>query len=250
MTGFVRLALFGLCLVFLSAPCHAGAAESLRAAVASNFMQPFRELAAAFQAETGIAVEATYASTGTLYNQILGGAPFDLFLSADEDRPAFLFQAEVAEKPFVYATGRIVLWSSRKDFCRAGSWREALGDASVKRIALASPATAPYGLAAMAELEKAGLRRAMMSRLVFAQDVSQAFHYASTGAVDACFCAASCLVTQEGRDGCHYDLGEASEIVQAGCILKRTKEGGAARRLAAFLQSGQASAIRNRFGYR
>ncbi len=250
MKGFVRLVLLGLLLALTGMPCPAGAADSLQAAVASNFIQPFREMAAAFRAQTGIAVEATYASSGTLYNQILGGAPYDLFLSADEDRPTFLFQAEVSEKPFVYARGRIILWSSRKDFCRADDWKTALRGGSVKRVALANPATAPYGLAAMAALEKTGLQNAMKSRLVFSQDITQAFQYAATGAVDACFCSASCLATEEGRAGCHYELGENAEVIQAACVLKRTKKQDLARRLAAFLLAPQAASIKSRYGYR
>jgi len=250
MKGFVRRMLLGLWLVLLWTPCPADAAEPLRIAVASNFMQPFKEMAAAFQAESGVPVEATYASTGTLYNQILGGAPYDLFLSADEDRPTFLFQAEISDKPFVYARGRIVLWSSRKDFCLASDWKKALGEAGVKRIALANPATAPYGLAAMSVLEKAALQKALASRLVFAQDIIQAFQYASTGAVDACFCAMTCLVTEEGRAGCHYELGEASEVIQSACVLRRTKKRELSHLFAEFLLSRQAAAIKSGYGYR
>jgi molybdate transport system substrate-binding protein len=250
MMSFSRRMILGLLLVLLWAPCPAGAAESLRVAVASDFMQPFREIAGAFQAETGTAVEATYASSGMLYDRILGEASFDLFLSADEDRPTFLFQVEMAERPFVYAKGRVVLWSSRKDFCLAGSWKEALGEAGVKRISLANPATATYGFAAMAVLETASLQKTLKSRLVFAQDINQAFRYASTGVADACFCAMSCLATEEGRAGCHYELGEASEVIQSACVLRRTKKRELSRRFAGFLLSPQAAAIKSRYGYR
>lgn len=250
MKGFIRPMIVGLWLLILGVPCPAGAAESLRVAVASNFIQPFKVMAGAFQASTGIEVEATYASSGVLYSQILGGAAYDLFLSADEDRPTFLFQAEMAEKPFVYARGRVILWSSRKDFCLAGDWKKALGEAGVKRIALANPATAPYGLAAMSVLEKAALQKALASRLVFAQDIIQAFQYASTGAVDACFCDMTCLVTEEGRAGCHYELGEASEVIQSACVLRRTKKRELSHLFAEFLLSRQAAAIKSGYGYR
>jgi molybdate transport system substrate-binding protein len=250
MKCFVRRMALGLWLAFLWAPGPAGAAESLRVAVASNFIQPFKEMVAAFQSLTGIAVEATYASSGQLYNQVLGGAPYDLFLSADEDRPTFLFQAEMAEKPFVYARGRVILWSSRKDFCLSSNWKKALGEGGVKRIAVANPATAPYGVAAIAALEKTALREALKSRLVFAQDVVQAFQYASTGAADACFCAMSCLATEEGQAGCFYELGEASEVVQSACVLRRTKKREFSHRFAAFLLSPQAAAIKKAYGYR
>ena len=231
-------------------PRPAIAAESILVAVASNFMQPFKELASAFDAQTGITVEVTYASSGVLYNQIIEGASYDLFLSADEDRPTFLFQAEVAEKPFIYARGRVILWSSRKDFCRADDWKQALSGGDVKRIAMASPATSPYGVAAIAVLEQSSLRKALQNHMVYAQDVAQAFQYASMGAADVCFCAVSCLATVQGRSGCFYEMDKAADVIQSACVLRRSKKREFAQRFAVFLLSPEADEIKKRYGYR
>jgi len=231
-------------------PLPAAAQEKLSAAVAANYIAAFKEITAAYEKKTGVTVEATFASSGTLYAQITNGAPYDIFLSADEDRPARLHRAGTADTPFVYAQGRCVLWSARKDFCRAKDWRAALMGEKVKRIALANPETAPYGTAARQALQKAGLWETLEKKLVIAQTIAQAFQYASTEAVDAGFCALSSAVSVQGANGCFYEVEEAPAVVQSACILKRTNSRPAAERFAAFLLSPEAAAIKVRFGYR
>lgn len=231
-------------------PASGTAAEGLRIAVAANFLQAAKQLTADFEKQSGIRVEATFASSGSLYAQIVNGAPYDLFLSADEERPARLHKEGNADKPFVYARGRVILWSARKDFCRAGDWRQALADPSVRRIAIANPETAPYGTAARAALQKAALWDSGQEKRVIAQDIAQAFQYASTEAVDGAFCAFSSVVSEPGRKGCHYEVPEAPEIIQSACIVKQTKDRAAAERFAAFLLSAPAAAVKAKQGYR
>ena len=230
-------------------PCG-GAAESVRIGVAANFIQAAKELSRDFEKQTGATVEATFASSGSLYAQIVNGAPYDLFLSADVERPDRLHREGFAEKPFIYARGRVVLWSGRKDFCRAGDWRQALGDPGVRRIAIANPETAPYGTAAREALRKAALWEAGQGKRVVAQDIAQAFQYASTEAVDGAFCAFSSVLSEQGRKGCHYEIPEAPEIVQAGCVLKQAKDRAMTERFAAFLLSSPAVAVKSKYGYR
>jgi molybdate transport system substrate-binding protein len=226
------------------------AAEGLRIAVAANFIQAAKELTQDFEKQTGAKVEATFASSGSLYAQIANGAPYDLFLSADEERPARLHKDGTADQPFVYAKGRVVLWSARKTFCGAGGWLKALTDPSVKRIAIANPETAPYGTAARKALQKATLWDSGQEKRVIAQDIAQAFQYASTEAVDGAFCAFSSVVSEQGQKGCYYEVPEAPEIIQSACILKQTKNRAEAERFAAFLMSAHAAAIKTKFGYR
>jgi molybdate transport system substrate-binding protein len=225
------------------------AQERLNAAVAANFIQAFTEISQAFERKTGVRVEATFSSSGNLYGQIVNGAPYDLYLSADEERPARLNKEGAGERPFVYARGRCVLWSARKDFCRAGDWRTALRDEDVKRVAVANPETAPYGTAARAALVKAGLWEALKQKWVFAQTIAQAFQYASTSATAAGFCAYSSVMSDEGKKGCFYRIEEAPAIVQSACILKRTPHRASAEAFAAFLISPEAGAIKDRYGY-
>jgi molybdate transport system substrate-binding protein len=231
-------------------PVSGAAAEGLRIAVAANFLQATKELTADFEKQTGIKVEATFASSGSLYAQIVNGAPYDLFLSADEERPAKLHKEENADKPFVYARGRVVLWSARKEFCRPGDWRQALADPGVRKIAIANPETAPYGTAAREALQKAALWDSGQGKRVIAQDIAQAFQYASTEAVDGAFCAFSSVVSEQGRKGCHYEIPEAPEIIQSACVLKQTKDRTAAESFAAFLLSAPAAAVKAKYGYR
>jgi molybdate transport system substrate-binding protein len=235
---------------FLWWPSPGAAADGLRIAVAANFIQATQELTRDFEKQTGLKVEATFASSGSLYAQIVSGAPYDLFLSADEERPARLHREGFSDKPFVYARGRVVLWSARKDFCRAGEWRQALADPGVRRIAIANPETAPYGTAAREALQKAALWDSGQAERVIAQTIAQAFQYASTEAVDGAFCAFSSVLSEPGRKGCHYEVPEAPEIIQSACILKQAKDRAGAERFAAFLLSAPAAAVKAKYGYR
>jgi molybdate transport system substrate-binding protein len=235
---------------FLLMPLTASAQGKLRCAVAANFIQTFQELASAFEAKTGVKVEGTFSSSGNLYSQIVNGAPYDLFLSADEERPARLLKEGHGEKPFVYARGQVVLWSARKSFCTPPDWRLALQAKEVKRIAMANPVTAPYGAAALTAMQKTGLWASLKDKCVQAQNVAQSFQYAATQATDAGFCALSATKSSEGVKGCLYAVPEAPDIVQSACILKRTGNRADAERFAAFLRSPEATVIKDKFGYR
>ncbi len=180
----------------------------LQAAVAANFIMPFQEIAAAFEKQTGIKVEMTVASTGNLYAQTINGAPYDIFLSADEKTPERLLEKGLGEKPLIYATGRVVLWGEGK-ICGARGWKEALRKEGVRRIALANPEFAPYGAAAETALKKSSLWSEMNGRLVMAQNVGQSFQYAVTGGTDGSFCSLSSALSEAGAKGCRYAIDEA-----------------------------------------
>jgi molybdate transport system substrate-binding protein len=235
---------------FLWWPSPGAAADGLRIAVAANFIQATKELTRDFEKQTGIKVEATFSSSGNLYTQIANGAPYDLFLSADEERPDRLFKEGAAEKPFVYTRGRVVLWSARKEFCKPADWRLAVSDPGVRRIAIANPETAPYGTAARTALQKAALWESGEGKRVVAQTIAQAFQYASTEAVDGAFCAFSSVQTEQGRKGCYYDISDAPEIIQSACFLKQSKNRSGAESFAAFLLSPAAGAVKEKYGYR
>jgi len=243
--------ILGICAAVLIALCPvvSHAADGLKAAVAANFIVPFKEITAAFEQETKIKIEATYSSTGSLYGQIVNGAPYDVFLSADEEAPRSLFEKGVGEKPFLYATGRVVLWGGGKEICGARDWKEALRRPGVRKIALANPATAPYGAAAEAALKKSGLWEEMSERMVIAQNVGQSFQYAVAGGTDGSFCALSAALSEPGARGCHYLIDEAPPIRQAACLLNRTARKNDASRLLKFLNSPKASEIKKRYGY-
>jgi len=140
--------------IFMSSPGQAFAGEKISVAVAANFISAFKDMAADFEAKTKIKIEGTFSSTGNLYSQITNGAPYDLFLSADEERPAKLYKDGAGGTPFIYAKGQAVLWAANKDFCKAKTWQDALKNDQVKKIAIANTQTAPYGAAAKKDIGK------------------------------------------------------------------------------------------------
>ncbi|MFA6413508.1 MAG: molybdate ABC transporter substrate-binding protein [Syntrophales bacterium] len=242
--------LFTVLLVFFLFISPVSAQDKLHVAVAANFISTFQELTQLFEKQTGIPVEATYASTGQLYTQIVNGAPYDLFLSADREKPDLLHQAGRADVPFIYASGQAVLWTNRKDLCVAKNWREVMDIPGLNKIAVANQKTAPYGAAAMEALKKTGVLENVQGKLVYAQNIAQAFQYAATGSVDAGFCALSAALSAEGRKGCFFSIDEAPPIVQGACLLKRTTHNEAAGKFAKFLVSPEAVAIKKKYGYK
>jgi molybdate transport system substrate-binding protein len=237
-------------LFVLMSSISAFAEEKISVAVAANFISSFKEMTADFETKTKIKVEGAFSSTGNLYSQITNSAPYDLFLSADEERPAKLHKEGVADAPFIYAKGQAVLWSANKNFCKAATWQDALKNEQVKKISIANTQTAPYGAAVKKALEKVGIWDILQSKLVNAQDIAQSFQYASTSAVDAGFCAMSAVVSSEGKKGCFFVINEAPEIIQSACLLKRTTNRAAVEKFVEFLSSPAAKEIKVKYGYR
>ena len=241
--------IFAVIFLIVLISSFAFAEEKISVAVAANFISAFKEIAADFEAKTKIKVDVTFSSTGNLYGQVTNGAPYDLFLSADEERPAKLNKDGLADMPFIYAKGQAVLWSGNKDFCKAATWQDSLKNEKIKKIAIANPQTAPYGAAAKKALEKAGMWDFLQTKLVNAQDIAQSFQYASTSAVDAGFCAMSAAVSTEGKKGCSFVISEAPEIIQSGCILKRATNRATVEKFVEFMSSPAAKEIKIKYGY-
>lgn len=172
-------------------PTAPATAETVRAAVASNFAPAAREIAARFEAETGHRVLLSFGATGQLYAQIVRGAPFEVFLAADDERPALAEAAGLAVPGarFTYAVGRLALVSREPDRIRGP---ESLRTPEITRLALANPATAPYGRAAVETLRALGLDPGSARfRLVQGTNVGQVFSFVHTGNADAGFVALS-----------------------------------------------------------
>jgi molybdate transport system substrate-binding protein len=161
-----------LLLLLSAAPGHAG--ETLRVAVAANFRQVLEQASETFRRQTGYRVVLSSASTGVLYTQILHGAPFDVYFAADEATPARLATAD--RKPFCYARGRLVLAGSE------GS-PGALADPHLS-LAIANPATAPYGRAALEVMDREEFRSGKARRLLTGSNVIQAYQFWHSGGAD------------------------------------------------------------------
>ncbi len=185
----IRFALTFLCLLM---PVL-GHADTLRIAVASNFAHTLQTLLPEFEKETGHSVEVSSASSGKLYAQILHGAPFDVFLSADTDKPQRLAQQlsnqlpETEPAPFTYAIGRLVFW------CPAECEYPLSGiTANNLTIAIANPRLAPYGLAAQQTMDAFGLNPA---KVVTGENIGQAYRFIESGNAAAGFVAQSQVIT-------------------------------------------------------
>ncbi|MFV0422634.1 molybdate ABC transporter substrate-binding protein [Oleidesulfovibrio sp.] len=234
------------CLICLS--LSTAQAQDLMIAQAANFMPAMQEILPAFEAATGIKGQAVYTSTGKLYAQIANGAPFDVFLAADQKRPDKLHAEGLASKPFIYAKGKVVLWLPRND-AQFADWQTCINSPEIQRIAVANPESAPYGTAAVAALNKAGLFDTVSPRIAYAQSIAQVFQFASSGAADAGFCALSSTLTEQGRKGTTIPVPEAPAVIQAACILTNAPNPDAAAKFVEFLATPEVAAIKAKYGY-
>ena len=223
--------------------------EPVTVAVASNFSATAIELSTQFTDDTGIAVRVSNGSTGKLYAQILNGAPFDVFLSADSERPVLLEKSghAVADSRFTYALGVLVLWSRDATDCLA-----VLRDPNGGRVALANPGTAPYGQAAAEFLSDAGLWDVVSGRVVYGENVAQVMQFAATGnATIGLIARAQLGAPQLPEPACTWEVPESlhSSLEQQAVLLTRAAGNDNARRFYAYLRSDKAREIVRRHGY-
>ena len=241
---FLSVALLGL---LFSAEVMAA---QINVAVASNFITTLRQLADSFEEQSGHSLRISGASTGKLYAQITHGAPFDLFLAADEARPRHLVKdgKAVAESRFTYAEGQLVFWSPRSS--TESNAERLLHSGDIKRLAIANPKTAPYGLAAKSALQKMGLWHKTAIKMVRGENIGQTFHFVSSGAVDGGFIALAQTQT-ESRDGLLWQVPKNyyAPIKQQVVLLNRAKNNAAALSFLAYLRSDDAQAIIQKNGY-
>ncbi len=235
-------------LLLLALPV-AQAAQPVTVAVASNFADTAAELAARFTDESGIPVRLVRGSTGKLYAQITTGAPFDVFLAADQARPLRLEDEGYVsgDNRFTYAIGGIALWSTTHADCERALRRPGAG-----HVAIANPAIAPYGQAAKQYLETQGLWNAVDERLVYGENIMQAAQFVATGNAAVGFVAAALLEQQRlPQPRCTLELPEGSytPVRQDAVLLKRKAAAGNARRFFVFLQSDAAREIVTANGY-
>ena len=230
-------------------------ASELRVAVACNFLSTLRGLVSIYQAESGDRIKIIAASTGKLYTQIIHGAPFDIFLSADSRRPDLLIKSgyAVAGSGFTYAFGRIALWSPRKQKKghKSDDCYETLMGGKFRRLAIANPKTAPYGVAAQQMLERLGLWRALQPKLVRGENIAQTLHYVDSGNAQLGVVALSQVLPLQERTRCIWEIPENlyQPIEQQVVLLKRSPEIVAAERFLHFLRSRRAKELIRSGGY-
>jgi molybdate transport system substrate-binding protein len=232
-----------------------GPKRTVTVAAAANMRGAADEMKRGFEAENpGVEVTLTYGASGTFFAQIQNGAPVDLFLSADSEYPDKIVAAGLgkAADARVYAIGKLAVWlpaSSTLDIGKRGL--AALADPSVKKIANANPAVAPFGRAAEQALKAAGVLDAVKNKLVLGTSVAQAAQFATTGAADAAFLPYSLTLGKELAGGKVVLVPENlySKIEQSGVVLSSSKEPEVARKLLAFIAGEKGRAILTKFGY-
>ena len=239
----------GVILVIFSASLSLG--STIQIAVASNFAPAARQIGTQFEAETGHRVVLVAGSTGKHYAQIRKGAPFDLFFAADSHRPALLEEEGfgVPGSRFTYAVGKLVLWSSKPDRPVAGA--EALESQEFRYLAIANPKLAPYGQAARQVLVSLGIWEALQGRLVFGENVGQAFHFVSSGNAELGFVALSQLSRSSSaiQPGSHWRVEvDLYDPIEQQALL--VVESSAAQSFVDFVKSARGRSLIESFGYR
>ena len=230
----------------LAGPALAGV---VNVAVAANFTVPATEIAAAFEKASGDKAVLSFGSSGQFYAQIANGAPYQVFLSADAERPA---KAEkdglaVPGTRFTYARGKLVLWSVTPGVVDPAG--KVLARGGFAKLAIADPTAAPYGLAAVQTMKTLGLYDQLRPRIVQGASISQAMEFVDTGNADLGFVALSQVI--ERRVGSHWVVPEADHepILQQAVLLKTGADNPAAKAFLAFLKGPKARAIIEKYGY-
>ena len=233
----------------LALPGYAG---QVQVAVAANFAEPIKAIAAVLKKTTGHQLQITLGSTGKLYAQIKNGAPFDLLLAADSRTPEALEKEgyAVAGSRFTYAKGQLVLWSANASTVDARG--DVLKSPNLRKVAYAAPKLAPYGAAAAEAMDKLGLTASLTPKLVQGESIGQTFSFVFTGNAEVGFVAMS-QVLEGGRlkSGSMWVVPKAlySPIRQDAVILKRAADNDAALALMALLKSAAIKDLIRSYGY-
>jgi molybdate transport system substrate-binding protein len=221
-------------------------------AVAANFSKPMTEIAAEFEKATGHSAKLSLGSTGKFVSQLENGGPFEVLLSADEKGPQKLVEDGLAvpESRFVYALGRLVLWSAKPGFI--DDQGKILATGEFKHIALADPKLAPYGAAAVEVLKKLGLFEKLQPLFVQGENIAQTLQFVSTANAELGFVALS-QVIENGKIGSGSGWiipgSNYTPIRQGAVLMKKGAENPAATALLDYLKSAQALAIIEKYGY-
>ena len=223
-------------------------ADPVHVAVATNFAPTCRAIGDAFGAATKHEVVISDGSSGKLFAQIANGAPFEVFLSADAERPRKLEEGQhaVTGSRFAYALGRLALWSAREGFVRDES---VLRGDGFRHLAIANPELASYGAAARDVLQHLGLWDRLQQKLVRGEDIGQAFQFVSTGNAELGFVALSQLATDRGGSRWLVPADLHAPIEQQAVLLTPGRDDPAARAFLEFLKGAAARDLIERAGY-
>lgn len=236
-------------LAFSTAGASAG---EVMVAVAANAAEAVEALAEDFERESGHRVTVTVGSTGKLYAQILHGAPFDVFLAADQERPRLLVEQGIAmaDSRITYAVGRLALWSRQSGAVSDGV--AVLREGAFRRLAMANPELAPYGAAARKTLRELGLWESLRSKIVLGENVGQSFAMTASGNAELGFVAVSSVLSagnSYSQERWEVPARFHEPIRQDAVLLDRARDNKAARDFYRFLSSPESRNVVESFGF-
>ena len=239
------------CVLAASTPTWALGAQA-QVAVAANFAEPIKAIAAVLEKTTGHTLKVTLGATGKLYAQIKNGAPFDVLLSADTATPEKLEKEGLGQpgSRFTYAKGKLVLWSAKVG--RVDDKGQVLKAADLGKVAFANPKVAPYGAATVQTIDKLGMTAALTPKLVQGESIGQTYTFASTGNADVGFVAMS-QVLEGGRlkSGSMWVVPQElySPIRQDAVVMQKSASNEAAQALMKLLKSPNIKDLIRSYGY-
>lgn len=224
-------------------------AEHATVAVATNFAWPMAELEARFEEAGTHEITIVTGSTGQLYAQVVNGAPFDAFLAADEQRPRLLAEADLGAEPFAYALGRLALWTREPEYGDHLTV-DVLESGEFRRLAIANPRLAPYGMAAEQALQAMGLLNALQPKIVLGENIGQTFAMVETRNAELGLVALSAALAYQGI-ATHVPVPPEyhEPIRQDAILLTHGRDNPAAQAFMAFLRSSRARGVIARSGY-
>lgn len=223
-------------------------AAQTNVAVAANFAEPAKEIAAAFKQKTGHDAVLSFGASGQFYTQITQGAPFQVFLSADETRPKKLVDDGLAvpDSRFTYSIGKLVLWSKIPGLVKDEATLKA---AAFTKLSICNPVAAPYGAAAVETMKSLKVFELLQPKLVEGATITQAYQFIETGNAELGFVALSQLTGPETGSRWLVPQQLHSPIRQDAVLLKSGTINEAATGFIAFLRSPEARVIIRKYGY-
>ncbi len=252
MKAFLRALLMAP--IIGAAMLQSASAGEATVAVAANFVYAAEKIRSKFQDDTGHVIALVSASTGKLASQAALGAPYDILLAADQVRPGQLIAKghAVAGSQFTYASGRLVVWSREPSHVKAIALGKALAADDIKRIAIANPQLAPYGAAAVQALQGLGLTDRVKAKLIYGENIHQAYAFAASGNADVALVALSFMRSARiPQSGSYVEVPAElhDPIRQDAVLLKRGEANETAKAFLSFLKGPQAGRIMEGLGY-
>ena len=240
---------FSLAVALMALGAAPAIAADTQVAVAANFTEPAKEIAAAFTAKTGHHAILSFGSSGQFYTQITHGAPYEVFLSADADRPKRAEQDGVGipGTRFTYAIGRLILWSETPGL--VDDQGAVLAKGGFEKVAIADPTAAPYGVAAIQTMTRLGVYGRLQSKIVKGTSITQAYDFVRTGAAEVGFVALSQVINDPSGSRWLVPASDHAPIDQQAILLWTGDKNPAARAFISFLKGPQAREIIKRYGY-